>query len=81
MSAVSSLPQLMTLNLQNNSITEISGLEALPSLEWVGLAGNSIAVRVGGAGQKQHDNGWVGLTRLHDGGWGWSWKPSIVVWD
>ena len=45
-SAVRSLSRLVTLNLQNNCITVIEGLESLAQLEWLGLAGNSIKVSV-----------------------------------
>ena len=45
-SAVRSLSRLVTLNLQNNCITVIEGLESLAQLEWLGLAGNSIKVSI-----------------------------------
>lgn len=44
MGAICSMANLVTLNLQSNSITKIAGLEALFNLKWLSLAGNSITV-------------------------------------
>lgn len=38
------MANLVTLNLQGNSISDIGGLEALVNLQWLSLAGNSIVV-------------------------------------
>lgn len=45
MEAVHSAVNLVTLNLQGNSISEIVGLEGLVNLQWVNLAGNTVTVR------------------------------------
>ena len=45
MDAIQSATNLVTVNLQGNSITDITGLEGLVNLQWVSLAGNTIAVR------------------------------------
>lgn len=44
MDAIHCASNLVTLNLQGNSITDIAGLEGLVNLQWVSLAGNTISV-------------------------------------
>lgn len=44
MEAVRFTANLVTLNLQGNSISEMAGLGGLVNLQWVSLAGNTIVV-------------------------------------